>query len=77
MLLCVSCRDVDAAARFGGDEFALVLTETGAEPAQVVAQRVCSTLAADGRDPQISVSVGAAIYPQDGQTMNLYCPQQM
>ena len=67
--LCVSCRDIDTAARFGGDEFALILPETEAEPAKLVAQRICSTLAADGRDPKISVSVGAAIYPLDGQTI--------
>ena len=67
--LCVSCREIDTAARFGGDEFALVLPETAAEPAKLVAQRICSTLAADGGDPKISVSVGAAIYPQDGQTI--------
>ena len=47
--LCVSCRDIDTAARFGGDEFALVLPETGAEPAGLVAQRICNTLASDGR----------------------------
>jgi diguanylate cyclase (GGDEF)-like protein/PAS domain S-box-containing protein len=67
--LCFSCRDIDTAARFGGDEFALVLPEIGAEPANLVAQRLCSTLANDGKDPPISVSVGTAIYPRDGQTI--------
>ena len=67
--LCVSCRDIDTAARFGGDEFALVLPETEVEAATIVAQRICSTLATDGRDPKLSVSVGAAIYPQDGQAI--------
>jgi diguanylate cyclase (GGDEF)-like protein/PAS domain S-box-containing protein len=67
--LCASCRDIDTAARFGGDEFALVLPETEAEPATLVAQRICSTLAADGGHPQVSVSAGAAIYPRDGQTI--------
>ncbi len=67
--LCVSCRDIDTAARFGGDEFALVLPETGAEPAGLVAQRICNTLASDGGEPRLSVSVGAAIYPQDGQAI--------
>ena len=67
--LCVSCRDIDTAARFGGDEFALVLPETGAEPAKLVAQRICSTLAIDGGEPKLSVSVGAAIYPRDGQAI--------
>jgi diguanylate cyclase (GGDEF)-like protein/PAS domain S-box-containing protein len=67
--LCVSCRDIDTAARFGGDEFALVLPETGAEPAGLVARRICNTLASDGGEPRLSVSVGAAIYPQDGQAI--------
>jgi diguanylate cyclase (GGDEF)-like protein/PAS domain S-box-containing protein len=67
--LCVSCRDIDTAARFGGDEFALVLPETEAEAAKIVAHRICSILASDGRDPTLSVSVGAAIYPQDGQAI--------
>ncbi len=67
--LSVSCRDIDTAARFGGDEFALVLPETGAEPAGLVAQRICNTLASDGGEPGLSVSVGAAIYPQDGQAI--------
>jgi diguanylate cyclase (GGDEF)-like protein/PAS domain S-box-containing protein len=65
--LCVSCRDIDTAARFGGDEFALVLPETAAEPAGLVAQRICNALASDGGEPKLSVSVGAGIYPQDGQ----------
>src|SRR5229473_63383 len=33
------CRDIDTAARYGGDEFAVVLPETGAEAANQVAQR--------------------------------------
>jgi diguanylate cyclase len=67
--MSVSCRDIDTASRFGGDEFALILPETGAEPGKIVARRICSALAADGRDPELSVSVGAAIYPHDGQTI--------
>ena len=67
--LCVTCREIDTAARFGGDEFALVLPETGAAPAEFVAQRICSTLTADGGEPKLSVSAGAAIYPRDGQAI--------
>src|ERR1700690_2919109 len=67
--LCVGCRDIDTAARFGGDEFTLGLPETGAEPADLVAHRICNTLASDGGEPKLSVSVGVAIYPQDGQAI--------
>lgn len=67
--LSVTCREIDTGARFGGDEFAVVLPETGAEASQFVAQRICGMLAADGEEPPLSVSVGAAIYPQDGQTI--------
>jgi diguanylate cyclase (GGDEF)-like protein/PAS domain S-box-containing protein len=64
--LCVGCRDIDTAARFGGDEFALVLPETAEESADLVARRICETLSSDGGEPRLSVSVGAAIYPRDG-----------
>ncbi len=66
-ILSISCRDIDTPARFGGDEFALVLPETGAESANVVAQRICQKCANDGREPKLSVSVGCAVYPDDGE----------
>jgi diguanylate cyclase (GGDEF)-like protein/PAS domain S-box-containing protein len=68
-VLSISCRDIDTAARFGGDEFALILPETGAEAAKLVAQRICCALFGDGGIPTLSVSVGAAIYPQDGEAI--------
>jgi diguanylate cyclase (GGDEF)-like protein/PAS domain S-box-containing protein len=54
------CRSVDTAARHGGDEFALVLPETGATAAAMVGQRICDLLAKDTEEPLLSVSVGAA-----------------
>lgn len=68
-VLRVHCRAMDTAARYGGDEFALVLPEAGQEAAGLVARRICERLAGDGESPQLSVSVGAAIFPQDGDTM--------
>ena len=65
-VLCSCCRDTDTAARFGGDEFALVLPETNAEAADLVARRICESVANDGKRPKLSVSVGVAVYPQDG-----------
>jgi diguanylate cyclase (GGDEF)-like protein/PAS domain S-box-containing protein len=65
-VLSFCCRDIDTAARFGGDEFALVLPETNAEAAERVARRIQESVANDGKGPKLSISVGAAIYPQDG-----------
>jgi diguanylate cyclase (GGDEF)-like protein/PAS domain S-box-containing protein len=61
------CRDIDTAARYGGDEFAVVLPETGAEAANHVAQRICDGIANDGMGPVLSVSIGVAVYPHDGE----------
>ena len=60
------CRDIDTAARYGGDEFAVVLPETGVEAANNVAQRISETIANDGQGPVLSVSIGVAVYPHDG-----------
>jgi diguanylate cyclase (GGDEF)-like protein/PAS domain S-box-containing protein len=69
-VLCICSRDIDTSARFGGDEFALVLPETGRAPAALVTRRICDRLANDGKEPKLSVSIGVAIYPQDGQTID-------
>ncbi len=61
------CRDIDTAARYGGDEFAVVLPETGAEAASQVARRICDSIANDGMGPLLSVSLGVAVYPHDGE----------
>ena len=67
--LCSCCRNIDTPARFGGDEFALVLPETNAEAAELVAERICESVANDGKGPKISVSVGIAVYPENGETI--------
>src|SRR6266705_3521048 len=69
------CRDIDTPARFGGDEFALVLPETNAEAASLVARRICESVANDGNGPKISVSIGIAVYPQDGETIETLLSQ--
>ena len=43
-VLSSGCRQMDTAARFGGDEFAIVLPETGASSAKLVARGVVTTL---------------------------------
>jgi len=68
-VLSFCCRDIDTAARFGGDEFALVLPETNPEAAKRVARRICDSVANDGTGPKLSISVGIAIYPQNGDSI--------
>ena len=68
-VLYVSCRSIDTAARYGGDEFALVLPEISAEYARRVAQRISQRLAEDAELPRLTVSVGVAEYPRDGLTI--------
>jgi diguanylate cyclase (GGDEF)-like protein/PAS domain S-box-containing protein len=68
-VLRIHCREIDTAARYGGDEFVLVLPETESEAARHVAQRISERLRDDGEEPPISVSAGAAIFPQDGLTI--------
>jgi diguanylate cyclase (GGDEF)-like protein len=68
-ILADCCRSVDTAARQGGDEFALVLPETGVAAATLVAQRICDLLLNDAEEPTLSVSVGVASYPKDADTI--------
>ena len=68
-VLRVHCREVDTPARYGGDEFAIVLPETGREAALQVARRIAERLASDTETPKLSVSIGAAVYPENGSSI--------
>lgn len=67
-VLHTSCRAVDTAARFGGDEFTLVLPETDEEAALRVIARVDERLRLDSQKPRVTVSAGLALFPRDGTT---------
>jgi len=64
-----SARETDIVARFGGDEFALILPDTGSPGALAVAERIReriarhSFLAGDGLDIHLTASVGVATLP--------------
>jgi diguanylate cyclase (GGDEF)-like protein len=66
-ILRIHCRAIDTAARYGGDEFALVLPETSHEEAERVANRIRAVLSSDLEPPQLSASIGIAIYNGHGE----------
>lgn len=71
-LLSGCIRGVDSAYRYGGDEFAVLLVETGVEGARTVAQRIVDAFRSASFDvgggPPITmtVSVGGASFPDHG-----------
>lgn len=67
-------RFTDAAARYGGDEFVVLLPETDAAGGYVVGEKLrrdiyALTLRAADRNVRSSVSVGLVAYPDDGRTI--------
>ena len=67
-------RFTDAAARYGGDEFVVLLPETDAAGGYVVGEKLrrdiyALTLHAADRNVRSSVSVGLVTYPDDGNTI--------
>ncbi len=69
--IAACARESDTVARFGGDEFALILTEVGGfAEAEEVAQRICVALAEPFTLPQgeaqVAGSVGIAVSPAHG-----------
>lgn len=69
-----SARETDVVARFGGDEFALILPDTGCEGATAVGQRIRDRvaehpfLASEGLTIRLTASVGVATFPDAATT---------
>jgi diguanylate cyclase (GGDEF)-like protein len=63
-------RATDCVARYGGDEFAVVLRDSDREGALKIVQRFGEALVEESRDlePNLSVSAGMALYGIDGIT---------
>ncbi|MEO8625824.1 MAG: GAF domain-containing protein [Candidatus Limnocylindrales bacterium] len=68
--LRASCRDSDLLFRFGGDEFALLLPDTGLAGARTVAAKVheaISEMEGFKKSVGVTCSVGVAVYPRDAK----------
>jgi diguanylate cyclase (GGDEF)-like protein/putative nucleotidyltransferase with HDIG domain len=70
-------RHYDVPARFGGEEFAILLPETPPEQAFEIAERIRRTVAGSSFDVETSsepiratISIGVAGYPRDGADAN-------
>jgi diguanylate cyclase (GGDEF)-like protein len=66
-------RKIDTAARYGGDEFVVLLPETDPTGAYVLAEKVRFgvtelNIPVSGRPIHASISVGVVSYPDDGRT---------
>ena len=67
-------RETDVVARFGGDEFALILPDTGPGGAKAVALRIRERIRAhqfltsDGLSVRLTASIGVATLPDAAQT---------
>ena len=67
-----SMRKGDIATRIGGDEFAVILTETNKEGGIAVAEKLrlglreLCFLSPDGKEFHITTSIGIVTYPEDG-----------
>jgi len=73
-LLQQCVRQVDTLARYGGDEFTILLVDTGLDGALSVADRIRQSVASHvfggerGLDLRLTISVGVATFPAHGDT---------
>jgi diguanylate cyclase (GGDEF)-like protein len=75
-LINTQVRGTDVAARYGGDEFAVILPETGRQAAEATAEKLTRSIGAGGtwttlagEDLRLGVSCGVATCPDDGHTL--------
>ncbi len=62
------CRATEIAARYGGDEFALILLNADGEREHYVTDRIRNALYLQTDSPALSVSIGLSVYPEDGNS---------
>jgi diguanylate cyclase (GGDEF)-like protein/putative nucleotidyltransferase with HDIG domain len=69
-LLCEGKRQIDSAARVGGEEFALILPDTERDGAVALAERLrCALREEFANDPTpLTISFGLSVHPEHGET---------
>jgi diguanylate cyclase (GGDEF)-like protein/putative nucleotidyltransferase with HDIG domain len=69
-ILEANCRRSDVVARYGGDEFVILMPETSMEQARQLASKLRSWVCADTllREKNVSASFGIACYPLHGSS---------
>ena len=66
--LAAALRRSDVLGRLGGDEFGVILPETGAEEAGRVAEHLLAALRPEGGEsPAVGASIGIAVFPRHGE----------
>ncbi len=77
-ILLSTVRSMDVVARFGGDEFMVILPETGETTAIAIAERIRNNIAikalltedqTDEAPYALTASIGIACYPEHGETV--------
>jgi diguanylate cyclase (GGDEF)-like protein/putative nucleotidyltransferase with HDIG domain len=65
-----NCRRSDVVARYGGDEFVVLMPETNIEQGRQLAAKLCAWIGSDPllREKNITASFGIAAFPQHGST---------
>jgi diguanylate cyclase (GGDEF)-like protein len=76
LILKKSVREVDVLIRYGGDEYTIILVETGPDTAKQVAERIRHMIAThtfssqEGYQVKLTASLGFACYPDDTTGMD-------
>jgi two-component system cell cycle response regulator len=75
--ITAAMRETNLAARFGGEEFVVLLPDTGPKACMVVAERIRQAVmrmqVPSGMEkplPQVTVSLGIAVFPEHGHSLD-------
>ena len=75
VLINENIREIDIAGRYGGEEFCVILPDTGHQGAQYAAERIRkavedAVIKAYDASVKVTVSIGTSTFPDDGRKMD-------